>query len=58
MLKVLRHVLGLCDHEWETVAQKKVDIHLFNPDFPWYVKLVFVFQCKKCKKIKAQKIRY
>jgi hypothetical protein len=57
MVRAIKHFLGLCNHEWEDVSQGKID-------FPWgdiffrHIKLVFIFQCKKCKKIKTRVIKY
>jgi hypothetical protein len=57
MIRAIRYFLGLCDHEWEDIMQKQLDVRWDDGSLS-HVKIIFVSRCKKCKKIKKKIIRY
>jgi hypothetical protein len=58
-VKTIRKFLGLCDHDWVEIEQKKVIIHLWErPASISGYQIVYIFQCQKCKKLKKQVIKY
>jgi hypothetical protein len=58
MIRIIKRLLGLCNHEWEDIYHKKVKAYIDDSDKPCYVELVFIFRCKKCGTLKKKTIRY
>lgn len=61
MIKLLRRLFGICNHEWEVIEVITVYDHSIGygnkPSNSLPIGKDYVLQCKKCGDIKIKKLR-
>jgi len=53
----LRKILGLCEHEWVLVKKCVVETDDEFTHRPVGHKLIYIYECEKCKKLKKNIIK-
>jgi len=56
MLKIIKAIFGICDHQWETIKTDLIRETFFASGKSYIVGETYHLRCKKCGNVKSKRI--